>query len=306
MLRFGLCCIFKKEPIKFRRTTASYLQTMNRTEQLRYLAEICEHNAKSLLNALKFCHTHSIGCFRVNSQILPLKTHPDIGYDIQQLPNYKSIVDLFTQAGKFCRTYDIRTTFHPDQFILLTSPKNSVVQNAINDLMYHAQVAEWIGADVINIHGGGGYKDKVGTLKRLIEIVDHLPDPVRSRLTLENDDRVFTPKDLFPICKHIGIPMVYDIHHHRFLSDGLSIEQATDMSIQTWNREPLFHISSPINGWNRPNSNHHHEFIDPKDFPSYWLSIQSNVTIEIEAKAKEIAVLKLMKDLNRTTTHRSD
>jgi len=295
MIRFGLCCIFRKEPIKFRRVTAKYLRSFSRNQQLKYLAEICQHNAHALHKALRYCRDHDIKDFRINSQILPLKTHPDMGYSIEELPFYDQIIDIFKNCGMFCRKHDIRMTFHPDQFILLSSPSIEVVQRSIADLIYQAEVAQWVNADVINIHGGGAYGNKSAALNRFRKHVEQLPEAVRSRLTLENDDRTYTPEDLLPVCRDMGIPLVYDVHHHRCLSDGSRVETITEMAIGTWNREPLFHLSSPKDGWESENPRHHHDYIDVNDFPSCWMNL--NITVEVEAKAKEFAVLKLKKDL---------
>ncbi|MFO7554301.1 MAG: hypothetical protein R6W88_03785 [Desulfobacterales bacterium] len=79
MIRFGLCCIFREEPIKFRRATAKYLKAFSRHKQLKYLSEICRDNAHALHKALRYCRDDDIKNFRINSQLLPLKTHPDIG-----------------------------------------------------------------------------------------------------------------------------------------------------------------------------------------------------------------------------------
>jgi UV DNA damage endonuclease len=295
MIRFGLCCIFRKAPIKFRRTTATYLQKFSRNQQLEYLAEICRHNAHALQNALRYCRDHGIKDFRINSQILPLKTHPDMGYRMDDLPSHDQIIQIFKDCGRFCRTYDLRTTFHPDQFILLSSPKSDVVGRSIADLIYQAEVARWVNADVINIHGGGAYGNKSATLRRLRKTIEHLPQAVRSRLTLENDDRVYTPEDLLPVCRDMGIPLVYDVHHHRCLPDGNPVEATTELALGTWNREPLFHLSSPKNGWESGNPAPHHDYINSHDFPACWKHL--DITVEVEAKAKELAVLKLMQDL---------
>jgi len=295
MLRFGLCCIFRKEPIKFRRTSAKYLQAFQRNQQLKYLAEICLHNASALNKALQYCRDNDIKDFRISSQILPLKTHPDVGYSLGDLPSYHRIIQTFKDCGRFCQEHDIRTTFHPDQFILLSSPINEVVQRSIADLIYQAEVAGWVNADVINIHGGGAYGDKSTTLRRLRERIKQLPEMVRSRLTLENDDRVYTPKDLVPVVRDMGIPLVYDVHHHRCLPDGSSVEATTELAQSTWKREPLFHLSSPRDGWDSGKPGSHHDYIDADDFPACWKNL--DITVEVEAKAKELAVLKLKQDL---------
>ena len=298
MIRFGMCCIFKKEPIKFRRTTAKFLSQSDRKKQLHYISEICDHNAKSLLDALIFCNRHGIQDFRVNSQILPLKTHPGIGYQIEDLPHYRKIIEKFREIGEFCRRNDLRTTFHPDQFVLLSSTNPKVTRSSLTELQYQAEVAEWINADVINIHGGGAYGNKTEALRRLVSQIKKLPDSVRTLLTLENDDRVYTPKDLLSVCVETDIPLVYDVHHHRCLPDGMSIEKTTELAIQTWNREPVFHLSSPLNGWKGTNVNKHHDYIDPGDFPDCWLNL--DITVEVEAKAKELAVLKLKKHMKES------
>lgn len=295
MIRFGLCCIFKEEQIKFRRTTARYLSGLGRKEQLAYLADICLFNAKSLKQALTFCRDNRIGDFRINSQILPLKTHPEVGYHIRELPGADTIMETFAACRRFSRDNNIRMGFHPDQFIVLSSPRPGVVKRSVADLEYQAQVAQMVGADVINIHGGGVYGDKPAALDRLEKQIRALPGPVKRRLTLENDDKSYTPEDLLPVCLKTGTPLVYDIHHHRCLPDGLSEKQATGQALTTWNREPLFHISSPRNGWKDKDVRQHHDYIDPSDFPDHWLTL--DITVEVEAKAKELAVIQLMNDL---------
>lgn len=291
MIRLGLCCIFREAPIKFRRTTVRYLLSLSSALRAKYLAAINMHNADALYQSLAFCAANGIGAFRINSQILPVKTHPDAGYDLHELPEGDQIIARFKQSGAFSRKNGIRTSFHPDQFLVLSSPDAGVVKRAVADLEYHAQMAKWVAADVINIHGGGAYGDKPGALRRLAAVIRTLSRDVQSRLTLENDDRVYTPADLLPVSTDTGIPLVYDVHHHRCLPDGKSVENITKAATSTWNREPLFHISSPLNGREKGPCRPHHDFIDPVDFPDCWRNL--DITVDVEAKAKELAVLKL-------------
>jgi len=164
MIRLGLCCIFRAEPIKFRATTAAAGKRLPRQDALAKIADICLGNAEALMESLQYCSGHGIGCFRINSQILPLKTHPQVGYDLDDLPGAKQIVDQFRRCGEFARANDLRTAFHPDQFVVLNSPRKDVVSESIAELEYQAEVAEWVGADVINIHAGGAYGDKRAAL----------------------------------------------------------------------------------------------------------------------------------------------
>ena len=295
MIRLGLCCQFAKAPIKFSTTTASSLVKLSKQEAAVKLSRLCMSNALALQAALLYCAGHQIGCFRINSQVLPLKTHPQLGYDLHHLPEGKEIIRAFEQCKTIAAQHGLRTVFHPDQFILLSSPHEEVTLRSIADLDYQAEVSQWIGADVINIHGGGAYGNKDEALKRVASNVKRLSKDVRSRLTFENDDTTYTPQDLLPLCQSLKIPLVYDVHHHRCLKDGLSIEQATQAALATWDREPLFHLSSPKEGWDGPDPLRHHDFIDPNDFPSCWRNL--SVTVEIEAKAKELAVEQIYQSL---------
>ncbi len=218
-----------------------------------------------------------------------------MGYEILDLPRGAEIVQKFKECKKTAKQHDIRLSFHPDQFTLLSSPTPEITRKSIEELNYQTEVAEWIGADVINIHGGGSYGDKTGTLKRIAENINKLDESIRKRLTLENDDRVYTPADLLPLCSLTNTPFVYDIHHHRCLPDNLTVDEATELALQTWNREPLFHISSPKEGWNGPKPNRHHDYIDINDFPECWKGL--DITVDVEAKAKELAVLQLKKEI---------
>ena len=295
MIRLGLCCIFRDEPIKFRTTTATASRKLKRSAALRKLAKLCMANADALQTALQFCVDNGIGCFRINSQILPLKTHPECGYEVSDLPDGDEIVRRFKTCGKFVKKHSLRSCFHPDQFVVMNSPRPDVVVNSISELEYQCEVAEWVGADVVNIHGGGGYGDKPAALARFARNFKRLSHRVRKRLTVENDDTTYTPSELLPLCEETGIPLVYDVHHHRCNQDGLSIEEATERAVATWDREPLFHISSPIEGWSGPKPRRHHDFINVTDFPECWRDL--TLTLEVEAKAKEVAVLKLKRQL---------
>ena len=298
MIRLGLCCKFHEATIAFKTTTVTAMQRLPREQQVDKLSQLALANAESLRLALAYCVQHDIGCFRVNSQILPVKTHHGVGYAIEDLPQADRIVAAFKACGRFAGQHGVRLTFHPDQFILLSALKPEITRLSIADLEYQAEVAAWVGADVINIHAGGSYGNKAEALARVAAVVNALPQAVRARLTLENDDRVYTPADLLPLCRETGTPFVYDVHHHRCLPDGLSVEEVTAQALATWDREPLFHVSSPKDGYGSKNPRPHHDYITPSDFPAQWLAL--DLTVEVEAKAKEVAIARLRPELSRT------
>lgn len=302
VIRLGLCCTFRDEPIKFVNTTATAIGRISRQEALAKLARLCAANAEALLASLRFCADHGIGCFRINSQVLPLKTHPLHGYDLADLPGAEAIIQRFKESGTFAREHRLRTSFHPDQFVVLNSHQPGVVAASIREIEYQAEVAEWAGADVVNVHGGGAFGDKAKALADFARNLARLSSSARRRLTVENDDKIYTPADLLLLCRAEGIPLVYDVHHHRCNPDGMTEEEATEQAVATWDREPLFHISSPLEGWRGPRPERHHDFIDVKDFPPCWSGL--DLTVEVEAKAKEVAVLKLKKELEKRSKPR--
>ena len=304
-LRLGLCCLFAREPIKFRTTTATAMLRLGKRERLARLAELRLLTADALLSALAYCADHGIGAFRVNSRILPMKTHPTAGYAITELPGSSTVIARYRECGAFAREHGLRLSFHPDQFVVLNSPNPRTLENSLSELDYQAGVAEWIGADTLNIHGGGAYGDKTASLRALRTNIEGLPERVRSRLTLENDDKIYTPNDLLPVCSATGVPLVYDAHHHRCCPDGSTVEAATEAARQTWGRrEPVFHISSPREGWDGPKPRRHHDYIDAGDFPKAWIGWP--LTVEVEAKAKELAVEKLRADLQESKPARGN
>lgn len=295
-MRLGLCCIFRDEDINFKTRQAGYIEKFPKDKQLDLISTTILHNSSSLMKALDYCASHEIGSFRVNSGFLPLKSHPNLRYELHELPDFMLIRDILEACRAFRNKTNIRLTFHPDQFTLLSSSKEKVTSQSFDELQYQAELADLIGADVIILHGGGAYGDKASALKRVSDNIEKLPEIVRTKLALENDDRVYTPRDLLPLCRSTGVPFVYDVHHHRCLRDDLTIEEVTKDAASTWNREPLFHLSSPKNGWQAKDVRSHHDFIDPADIPAIWRDIE--VTVEVEAKAKEVAVAKLQQSLH--------
>ncbi|MDD5728126.1 MAG: UV DNA damage repair endonuclease UvsE [Victivallales bacterium] len=301
MIRLGLCCIFRNEPIKYRHTTASIITGLgSRNEQLRKLSAIALGNSQALLQSLAVCERLGIGAFRVLSRILPLYSHPEYGYILDELPDAAAVRDNFRRVREFAALKNIRLSFHPDQFNILASPRTEVVVNTIRELSYQCLAAEFIGADNVNIHLGGVYGDKPGTLKRFGVNYQNVPELIKRHLTLENDDISYTVEDLYPLCMKHGLPLVYDVHHHRCLPDRFTVAEATAKALETWKqtgREPHFHISSPRHGWQAANKRLHADYIDIGDFPRVWLKNLPDFTLDVEAKAKELAVIKLARQL---------
>lgn len=291
-LRFGLCCTFLAEPIRFRTTTARFVSTLRPRERARHLRGIALHNAATLVDAVEWCARHGIGAYRVKSQILPLSTHPRFGYRLAALDRDGEVQRTFRKAARRAARHRLRLSFHPDQFVVPGSTNEEVARSSLAELESQALLAELIGAEQLTIHGGGAQDGKRAALERLARGIDRLSARARKRLVLENDDRLYTVRDLLPLCEREAVPLVYDVHHHRCNPDGLGEEEATDAAAATWGkREPWVHLSSPRGGWTARDPRQHADYIDVQDIPVCWVG--RRMTMDVEAKAKELAVLAL-------------
>ena len=296
-IRWGLCCQFLDAPIRFRQATHRYVSTLAADARLDYLSSIARANALALAHAVERCHELGIGAFRINSQIIPLATHPVSGYTLDRLRQGDVIARSFEAVGRLARARDVRLSFHPDQFVVLNSERESVVAASVDELEFQAGIAELIGADTLTLHGGGATGGTTAALERFERGLDRLSARARGRLAIENDDRLFTVADLLPLCERTGLPLVYDVHHHRCHPDALDVDEASGRAAATWRaatggaREPWMHISSPRDGWDAPNPRPHAGYVDPADFPERWRAMR--ITVDVEAKEKERAVLAL-------------
>jgi UV DNA damage endonuclease len=292
MLRLGLCCTFLEAPIKLRTTTARHVSGLDAPRRVEFLRELALHNAAALASACGWCAEHRVGAFRVNSGVLPLYTHPQVGWSLAG-PEGAGVEEALRAAGARARAGGVRLSFHPDQFVVPGSPNPDVVESSLRELEYQAEVAALIGAEQLTIHGGGAQGGKAESLARLGRALDRLSPRARAVVVLENDDRVYTVLDLLPLCEAAGVPLVYDVHHHRCNPDGLTIEEATERAAATWKgREPWAHLSSPCVPWSADGDHRPHaDYIDPADVPACWRT--RTMTVDVEAKAKELAVLRL-------------
>ena len=297
-IRWGLCCQFLDAPIRFRTATHRYVATLATDGRREYLSAIARANAIALAHAVERCHELGIGAFRINSQVVPLATHPHSGYALEDLDQGDVIASAFRAAGDLARARDVRLSFHPDQFIVLNSEREEVVRSSLQELEFQAGIAELVGADVLCLHAGGATGGVPAALARFERGLDRLSDRARRRLAVENDDRLFTVRDLLPLCNRTGVPLVYDVHHHRCNPDGLDADEATALAAATWRgREPYMHLSSPRDGWGAPNPRPHAAYVDPADVPASWLG--RRITVDVEAKDKERAVLQIMSRLEQ-------
>jgi len=300
MIDWGLCCLFLEEKLHFRTARYAVMQKKSRDEQLHFLSGICRDNSQTLLQTLQRLPALNIQAFRISSDLLPLYTHPEGGYTLDRLPDCAAILQNFAACKEVAAHLNLRLSLHPDQFVVLVTPHAAVLQSSLAELRYQLILAELCGAGEINLHLGGRYGDKAQAIARFEQVFAELPQGLQQRLTLENDDVSYTVSDLLPLCRRLGIPLVYDVHHHRCLPDALTCQEASLAAAKTWKSRrhpPHFHLSSPKYSWDSRKVRPHADYIDPADFPKYWHEFD-RLCVDVEAKAKEKAITKLQKDLS--------
>ena len=285
----------KPKGVKRITTNRSMIKKTFTEKGIDYASELGLKNSKDLFEIIKWNHQNGFNFFRITSNLFPWCSE----YKLQDMPDYDEICEILSNAGRYAIDNDIRITCHPGPFNVLTSPHEHVVENCINDLTTHGEVFDLMNLsrtpyNKINIHIGGAYGDKVSSMERFCTNFHRLPDSVKSRLTVENDDKasMYSVVDLYEgVYKVIGIPIVFDYHHHRFCDGGLSEEDALEVAISTWNNiVPVVHYSESRNIEQeddkiRPQA--HSDYIR-----NYINTYGNRVDIMVEAKHKELAVLK--------------
>jgi len=261
-----------------------------------YASEKTLSNCSDLEKIVKWNINNGYKFFRVTSNLAPWKSE----YRWDEMPDIEQIRKHLWSAGTMANTHNLRLTSHPGPFNVLTSPHPHVVENCVKDLTDHGDVFDMMNLsrtpyNKINIHIGGAYGDKESAMKRFCENFDLLPDSVKSRLTVENDDRasMYSVKDLYEgVYKKIGIPIVFDYHHHQFCTGDLSEKEALEMALSTWPKDivPVVHYSESRREEQLDESireQAHSDYIYNK-INTYG----NKFDIMVEAKAKELAVQK--------------
>lgn len=280
--------------------TATNLERIKEEEiRILKLLRLARENLKNTQRLLYHNHAHGISVYRFTSKLIPLATHP-LASDWDWMGDLKN---EFKSIGDYVRQHNFRVSAHPDHFTLLNSPRKEVLEKSREDLEYHNNIFNGMGLDSsakLVIHVGGLYRDKEKSIQRFVQNYDRLPPYIRERITLENDDKTYTAADVLQICRHISIPMVLDIHHHWCNNDGIDIEAILEQVFDTWKGQPLvpkIHLSSPRG---QKNFRSHADYIDPEFFLGFLRAarkIGRDFDVMIEAKDKDLALFKLMKDL---------
>ena len=275
-------------------TNRSMIKRTFLSEGVKYSSELALQNTRDLIEIIKWNHKNGFKLFRMTSNLIPWSSE----FPLSSMPDYRKISILLNGAGTLAEKYGQRITSHPGPFNVLVSPNDKVVQNTITDLSIHGEIFDLMGLsrthyNKINIHCNGVYGDKQSAMDRFCKNFELLPESVKTRLTVENDDKasMYSVKDLMYIHKRIGIPIVFDYHHHKFCTGDLSEQEALELALSTWPKgiTPIVHYSESKmlhEGNEKLKPQAHSDYINT--LPDTY---GNDVDIMVEAKVKELSIL---------------
>lgn len=285
MKRIGFACHYvindgleKKEgyesfrkPYVMKSTTRSYLQRVEVEQGIIRLHECVTNNLNSidyLISALSQL-PEPVRMLRISSDLFPLYTAPEAAaVDYYGSQTFLELAEkALAGIGEKARANKIRLSFHPDQWVVLGSPLDYVVDSSLEFLEYHAFVVRMMGFAKVygdfkcNIHLSG----KLG-IKAFLKNFYRLSPEARRIITVENTEfGLGTLDNCLRIRKHV--PIVLDIHHHWIESKGEYI-QPNDRRVQlirnSWavsDERPVMHFS-----WLKENTSYH---LDDSVLPDY-------------------------------------
>jgi len=284
-MRIGYACLTRGIPY----TDFKGVTSKNATPER--LMEITGHNLNTLGNILRYNAEDGLNMFRLSSDLIPFGSSP-----VNTTRWWENFRPEFEELGGLIKDNDIRISMHPGQYTVLNSPDPDVVSRAVDDLEYHSLVLDSLGLDrraKIIIHIGGVYGDKEAAIVRFKESYKKLPERVKDRLIIENDERLYSIQEVLEIGTDLGIPVVFDnLHHLVKVGDGKDSMWIGEAA-KTWKREDgvqKIHYSQQDPD---KNPGAHSETIDVKQLVQYIeRNIHHDLDIMLEVKDKNLSAKK--------------
>lgn len=284
-MRIGYACLTRGIPY----TDFKGVTSRNATPER--LTEVIGHNLNTLGNILRYNVEDGLNMFRLSSDLIPFGSSP-----VNENRWWEDFKPEFEELGSLMRESGMRISMHPGQYTVLNSPDLDVVSRAVDDLTYHSLVLDSLGLDrkaKIIIHVGGVYGDKEAAIKRFKDNYIGLPERIKDRLIIENDERLYNIEEVLEIGTSLGIPVVFDnLHHQVKVGDGKDSMWIREAS-RTWKEEDgiqKIHYSQQD-----PNKNlgAHSETIDVEEFREYIdRNVHQDLDIMLEVKDKNLSAKK--------------
>lgn len=264
------------------------------------LRDLALKNIENITRVIRYNSAYGIKVYRLTSKIIPLATH-----EAASEWNWEEdLADPFMKLGDTIRKHEMRISAHPDHFVLLNSKREDVLETSIQDLEYHMKMYNLMGLSEDSkmvLHLGGGYGNKKESIERFYKGFDRLSDEIKSRIILENDDKIFNSKDVLTVCRNISVPMVLDVHHDWCNNTGEELGDILVDIFDTWKGQrvpPKVHFSSPKN---EKDYRAHHDYINSDEFLKFVFLAKekwdNDIDVMIEAKQKDLSLINLMEEI---------
>ncbi len=301
-IRLGYACISKTLSNVTTSSTITYT-TFQKDKDYKKIDTAIKSNLNALKEILTYNIKNNIHFFRLSSKLIPLATKSDVIFDY--IDPYK---DYYHSIAKIIKDNKLRIDFHPDEFCVLNSTKSEVVKNSIAILEYHYNLlkALEIKNKILVLHIGGNTFGKKNSISRFINNFNTLSKDIQESIAIENDDKIFNIRDCVYISKNINVPVILDYHHHICNHDELDINDYLKDILSSWhNTTPKMHFSSPKNK-TKKDFRSHNDYINVDDFINFidlLKPFNHDVDIMIEAKAKDEALFRLVRELKYKTNY---
>lgn len=304
----GLCCInmtlSSRKPSIFVNRTCRLQTAIDKG--LSHIQSLSIQNLKDCSSLIDWNEKHGIKSYRLSSDMFPHLSNmsfPDYNYSLKFAHQY--LYDIGNKAFE----YNQRLSMHPGQYNQIGAINEDVFTKTCIDLGCHADILDIIEEDldfyenkgIICIHGGGVYGNKKETIKRWCKNFYRLPNNVQKRIAIENCEKCYNVNDCLEISDILDIPVIFDIHHYHCYSmlhpdeKQLPLDEVIRKVFKTWERrslKPYCHISEQGTG----RTGHHSDYIS--EIPQCFLNAPTSFTLDVEAKMKEKAILKLVNQYN--------
>jgi UV DNA damage endonuclease len=280
--KVGFAAVLSDGSLSTNHTTRLRLATLDR------VLEIAHKNLDDLEAILQMLEPGPLRLFRLGSSLVPFASHEEAA-----LNWLASLAPRLSEVGRRYEPLGFRFSMHPGQYITLSTPSEEVLRRSIAELEYSTDVLDAMGLDgdhKVVLHGGGLYGDRAATTDRLIRAVEALPERIRARLVLENDERFYNLEEILAIAERSGVPVVFDIHHHKINPSPAPLEELLPRVARTWKGVPKVHISSQ-----RPDAKvgAHADDIFRDDLDALCSVLPFEADLMVEAKAKEVAAMQV-------------
>lgn len=302
-IRLGYACLSKTLVNITSSKTITYTTYINKKYDEKKINDKIFENLDSLKKIIEYNISNNIHFYRLTSNLIPLATHNDINIDY-----IRPFKEKFKEIGNLISKSNMRVDLHPNWFAILNSTNKDVVNNTYNILKYHYNILDALNIKdkVIILHIGSSVCGKKASLTRFINNFNKLPINIRDSIVLENDDKIYNALDTLNLCNKLNIPMVLDYHHH-MCNNNSNIDNYLENIFNTWtNKTPKIHFSSPKSKLKKEYRSHSN-YINSDDFIMFiekLKKIDKDVDIMLEAKDKDDALFKLVRELKYKTNYK--